>query len=152
MWREFIQTFTENAHFSEPASSAELAEVEQAVGMPLPQDLRSLLQETNGLDVSFRFAGLENEAPLLISLIWSTHEIIEKNTMYHSFDEGEKVRILTDLYFFASEPNGDPIAFPFRNGRADETSTVTISHEDYRDRRVEAWSLRDYLTCFLDFV
>lgn len=49
MWRSLIQRFTSECEFAPPVSPSQIAAVEQALGVDFPEDLRSLLAETNGV-------------------------------------------------------------------------------------------------------
>lgn len=150
MWCEFIQGYTSRCLFSEPASLNGIAEVEQSLRVALPNDLKTLLEEANGASVDLAIAG--GEEPCEVSLFWSTQEILEENRLYRSFDAEEAQRIdpFTSLLFFASMPNGDPIAFQVTDGTIIEPTIIAMSHEDWADRRLVAASLRDYLAWFLN--
>src|ERR1700736_1094638 len=68
MWREFIQTLEPSATFFPPATEQQLAKLETAINVALPDELRHLLMESNGVRGEY---GLR--------LIWSIEEIIEEN-------------------------------------------------------------------------
>ena len=146
MWREFIQGFTPHCHFSEPAPPSEIAQLEQELSVRLPDDLRTLLAETDGAAVSVTFSG--DEEPMLLSLVWSVAEMLNANQSFRAYDVEKPGQFppLTPLLFFASEPNGDPIAFH----ATDEPGIIKMSHEDYGERTVRALSLREYLTWLLE--
>jgi cell wall assembly regulator SMI1 len=46
-WRELVQRLTPDCEFAPPATVAQLADAERALGAALPADLRALLLETN---------------------------------------------------------------------------------------------------------
>ena len=49
MWIEFIRQLEPEAEFAEAASAERLTELEQALRIALPSDLRSLLSESDGV-------------------------------------------------------------------------------------------------------
>ena len=49
MWRELIQSLEPEATFFPPATAIDIAEVETALEVALPDDLKSLLTESNGV-------------------------------------------------------------------------------------------------------
>jgi cell wall assembly regulator SMI1 len=49
MWIEFIRQLEPEAEFAEGASAERLTELEQALCVALPSDLRSLLSESDGV-------------------------------------------------------------------------------------------------------
>ncbi|MBV9851154.1 MAG: SMI1/KNR4 family protein [Armatimonadetes bacterium] len=150
MWREFIRSLTSLGRFSDPASAEEIARLEQTLGVHLPEDLRTLLEESNGVSVGPVFPELND---IVLSLVWSTEEIREENAFFRSFEASHPGEFppLTPLFFFASEPNGDLLAFQVSDGRLTEPSIIRMRHDDYGDRKVVAASLREYLTQFLQF-
>ena len=149
MWREFIESFKPDSEFSEPASAAEIAQVEQGLRVSLPDDLRGLLQETNGVAFSPAVPGMEEAS--YCCLVWSTDEMLEENLTFRQFDEDypEEFEQLSELLFFASELNGDPVAFRVSDGRVSNPAVVAMSHENYGERWEMSASLRDYLSIVL---
>jgi hypothetical protein len=157
MGREFIKCFTPNCTFFEPASADEIARLEEALQVRLPDELRSLLAETNGVMIASDVlkSNAENDAPTL-SLVWSTAEILEENLRFRAVGEQEspqnRLAPLTALLFFASEPNGDALAFRVVNREVLDTRVVSMSHDNYHRRWEIAVSLRDYLGKFLEVI
>jgi cell wall assembly regulator SMI1 len=49
MWREFIQKLSPDCTFFPPATPEQIAAAEAALGMALPEKLKGLLAETNGM-------------------------------------------------------------------------------------------------------
>jgi cell wall assembly regulator SMI1 len=67
LWRELVASLAEDHEFYPPATPEQIAEVEQALGVVLPSDLKSLLYETNGINTDgFVF-------------IWNTEQIKREN-------------------------------------------------------------------------
>ena len=138
MWRELIQRFAPEATFCPAATAAQIAEVEAALEVALPDDLKSLLAESNGVVGDYGFP-----------LIWSTNEIQERNkemrltphfrTMYMLFDS---------LLFFAAAGNGDLFAFRMLQGGTGSQDIFAWDHED-DSRTSAAPSLRDYIIGWL---
>jgi hypothetical protein len=48
MWCELLKNISKDCQFAPPASDEDLAEIEQALKLPFPEDLASLLKESNG--------------------------------------------------------------------------------------------------------
>jgi cell wall assembly regulator SMI1 len=48
-WKQLVRQIQPQAALFEPASETEIAESEQTVGCRFPEDLRSLLSQTNGV-------------------------------------------------------------------------------------------------------
>ncbi len=134
MWRELIQSLEPEATFFPPATAIDIAEVETALEVTLPDDLKSLLAESNGVDGNYD-----------LPIIWSTDGIQERNRemrltphfreMYMSFDS---------LLFFTDAGNGDLFAFRMLQGTNRRQDIFVWDHED--DGRTRAApSLKDYL-------
>jgi cell wall assembly regulator SMI1 len=77
-WKKLVKKAASDAEFAGPASDSQLAAVEQALGIQLPQDLRELLLEFDGVTANYG-AGV----------VWSASEIQKQNQMFRS-DEGFK--------------------------------------------------------------
>jgi cell wall assembly regulator SMI1 len=83
MWRELVREWHPDLEplgghdpgpeFFAGATPEELAEVEQQIGVRLPDSLRDLLAESNGVHVTFGQR-----------LIWSTDEIVRHNLEMHT--------------------------------------------------------------------
>lgn len=138
MWRELIQSLEPAAAFFPPATAIDIAEVETALEVTLPDDLRSLLSESNGV------SGMYD-----LPIIWSTDTLQARNRemrltphfreMYMSFDS---------LLFFTDAGNGDLFAFRILQGAWGRQDIFVWGHED--DRRARAApSLKDYLEGWL---
>ena len=149
MWREFIQGLTTELDLAQPASPMEIDQAEQRLGVRLPDDLRGLLQETNGASFGMNLPGEDKMCHFC--LIWSTEEMLEQNLNLREFDENfpEQFEPLTPLLFFASLPNGDPVAFRMTDGQVSSPTVVSMSHEAFGECREVSASLGDYLRLLL---
>lgn len=68
MWRELIERLDPEAEFHPPATPEKLRAVEAALGVALPADLRDMLLETNGAEVTYG-----------TGLVWSAERITNGN-------------------------------------------------------------------------
>lgn len=145
MWRELIYTLTDGkCEFHEPATQQEISEVEDNLGAKLPQNLRSLLLETNGVSETLLLKDVLEPISLLIG---STAWIMQWNKYWRTEKFAfENYMPLESLLFFA--PAGvDGILFAFGI-----TSTKQIINENIYawypiedSRPCVAFSLADYL-------
>jgi hypothetical protein len=151
MWIELAQKYTPNCIFSPPAPEALFARLEEALGVALPGSLRGLLSETNGLNIRPSFVEWV-EPDDCTRFIYSAEQIVETNLWLRSIELKEEVAPLHSMLFFADEPNGDFLGFPVAAGRVDDSAVVSMSHENFAERRVVAGSLQELLTVFLSHV
>lgn len=149
MWRELISDLTRDnepiydlnpgPEFFPGATLAELEDVERQLGMRLPESLRDLLGESNGLIATFG-----------VHLIWTTDEIVRYNRAMRT-DPGyvEHYQSFDSLLFFA-EAGVDSIRFACNiagNGSTHEDVYAWYPIGDERDWK--ASSLREYLEGWL---
>jgi SUKH superfamily protein len=138
MWHEFIQSIDPASTFFSGATLNQLAVLETAVKAVLPDELKSLLMESNGV------LGADG-----LRLIWSTEEITQRNlkmrtdplfiNSYMPFE---------NLLFFADAGNGDQFAFRIIQGVIRRPDIFVWNHED-DSRTWAAPSLREYLEWWL---
>jgi hypothetical protein len=117
---------------------SQLTVLETAVGIALPDELKSLLRESNGV---LGTSGLR--------LIWPAEEITQRNVMMrtdstflHSYMSFE------NLLFFADAGNGDQFAFRIIQGAIRRPDIFVWNHED-DSRTWAAPSLKHYLEWWL---
>jgi hypothetical protein len=129
--------------------------LEAALGVTLPEELRDLLQETNGLTISPPSL-CEPEEDTCFSVVWRAEEILEEN---QAFREAEAMRTpedtfppLSSLLFVASDFNGDYFAYLILNGVIPNTTLIGMSHENWSHRWEEAASLWERLEAALTAV
>jgi len=133
-WKEHIEAICAQATFSEPAEVQALLAAETQLGMRLPQSLRELLAESNGVRGEYDLA-----------LIWPIERIVADN---RSFRESKSFRTLympfDGLLFFADAGNGDQFAFAIADGQVRRPDIFVWDHED-DSRTWLAKDLREYL-------
>lgn len=101
MWRERILAVMADAELAEPANSQALAEVERALGQPLPEDLASLLREWDGVRGHYG-----------TDVVWSAERIAKENASFRaSADFSELYMPFEPLMFFGDNGGGDQFAF-----------------------------------------
>lgn len=136
-WKELIQSLVEDAEFFPPTTLEQLHQAEEAVRAELPDELKSLLMETDGA------------FGMYLGLIWPTQQIAEDNLAlrvdYKPIYPNEG---LDTLLCFAEAGNGDLFAYKITDGRVVTTDIYAWNHED-DSRVVIASSLKDYLQGWL---
>jgi len=122
------------ATFRDPASAQMLDEAEIALRHPLPNDLRELLGESNGIEGEYG-----------LGLLWSIERIARDN---HEFRTGGNLRELympfDGILFFADAGNGDQFGLSL-SGNND---VFAWDHED-DSRRWVADSALAYLEAWM---
>src|SRR5262245_22851149 len=137
-WRELVQRLTPDCEFSPPATAAQIAAAEQALGAALPADLRSLLLESNGV------AGLYG-----LGLVWPLERIEADNLAFRSNPDFCELYMPFDpLLFFADAGNGDQFAFCVLAGEVRKDDVFVWDHES-DSRTWVAPTLERYLDWWL---
>jgi len=139
-WKSIVGSLADDVEFAAGATEAEIAQAERAMGHRLPDDLRALLLESNGIQD-------ENGA----GLIWPCADIAEQNLAFRR-EEGfrELYMPFDNLLFIGDDGTGDQFAFGIT---ADgKVSTGDIYHWDHETdgRAWIAGDLREYLEFRLD--
>jgi SMI1-KNR4 cell-wall len=137
-WKEHIQAICAEATFSEPAQEQALLSAESQLGMRLPQELRELLAESNGVLGEYDLA-----------LIWPIERIVADNRLFREDESFRDLYMPFDgLLFFADAGNGDQFAFTVAGGQVRRPDIFVWDHEE-DSRRWLANDLRDYLEGWL---
>ncbi|MFI9811945.1 SMI1/KNR4 family protein [Saccharothrix variisporea] len=130
MWVEMMSALLPDARFFPPAEEARLGEVAEQLDAPLPNDLLSLLAETNGVQGAF-----------LVDVVWSVDRILSDNRDFRTRSEFAGLyEGFEGLLFFGDNGGGDQFAF-LSDGRP---GVLVWQHED-DERRVVASDLAEYL-------
>ncbi|MGW5342865.1 SMI1/KNR4 family protein [Streptomyces sp. HUAS TT3] len=100
MWLELIMEHA-GAETTPPATPSELERLETALGQPLPNSLRSLLLETNGVSDEYGNCA-----------VWGVDQIIEVNLAFRSDPSYRALYMpFESLMFFGESGGGDQFAF-----------------------------------------
>ena len=138
MWKELITQLEPQAVFAPGATVERLSRLEQALGARLPNDLRSLLSESDGVEGQY---GLH--------LIWSADEIEEFNRQRRE-DAGFRSTYMPfdALLFFADAGNGEMFALGVIEGSV-QRPFVYVWNPINDSRTWVASSIRHFLEAWL---
>jgi len=134
MWREHILQWEPAATFAPPTSESALAKAGAVLGAALPEDLQSLLLESDGVEGEYGSG-----------LVWDVARIIKDNTLFRSQRDFRSLYMpFESLLFFADAGDGDQFAFRVLAGEVDPFGIYAWNHEN--DGRIwVATSLKQYL-------
>ena len=100
-WKQMIKKAASDAEFVNPAEAKQFESIEKLLGVQLPQVLRELLLESDGVKANY---GAE--------IIWSGAEIQQQNQLFRSDKDFKQLYMPFDhLLFFGSDGGGDQFAF-----------------------------------------
>jgi hypothetical protein len=138
MWRQHVLQFCPAARFGAPLADEDLVAAESALGIRLEDQLRSCLNETDGISGDY-------ELPLL----WSIDRIVDDNRHFRNEPAFRELYMPFDcLLFFADAGNGDQFAYPITAGAIRRPDVFVWNHET--DSRLwVAPSLKTYLEWWL---
>jgi hypothetical protein len=128
--------------FNDPVSVEAITDVEMRLGNQFPEELRTLLQATNGVE---EWMKTDKWQGAIGYLIWPL-ELIQKHNLFFRSYEGYRdiLEPFDNLLFFADAGNGDSFGFCAIDRDTSETGIYVWHHED--DRRVPiAASLREFI-------
>ncbi|MED3854979.1 SMI1/KNR4 family protein [Priestia megaterium] len=132
MWKDLIQNTSAQCVFGEPASLEDIAVLEKLFNIQLPDELKTLLGETNGTNDS-------NGCPL----IWSTEQIIREN-----LNLGERIEdtyiLFNNLLLVADAENGDMFGYSTLEGFIKQNNIYVWNHKNNRRKQV-ATSLKEFV-------
>ena len=138
MWRELISKLSEDCEFDSPATFTEILAVEESLGVTLPDELKNLLKETNG--VSDKYGS---------GLVWSAERIQQDNIEFRTTEDFKDLYMpFESLLFFADAGNGDQFAFTVLNGEIRRNDIFVWNHEN-DSRTWAASNLKQYLEWWL---
>ncbi|MEU9871546.1 SMI1/KNR4 family protein [Actinomadura sp. NPDC048021] len=133
MWRELIERLYDDAEFAAPATDAAIDDIERRLGQRVPDELREVLRETDGVLGDYGSG-----------LVWPVHEIIDQNTefrqnaalaaLYKPFDQ---------FMFVGDNGGGDQFAYVLPTGERPGGVFVWDHETDERIRVAD--SLKAYL-------
>jgi hypothetical protein len=132
-WRRFVSRLFDDAVFGPPSTPQEIDAAERQLKVNLPEELRSLYLETNGVRAHYG-----------TSMVWSVAGLVAQNSSFRTSPEFATLYMPFDnLLFFGEELNGDQFAYRILAGKIDSLDIFEWDHET--DSRVWfARDLRDY--------
>ncbi|MFF4368106.1 SMI1/KNR4 family protein [Streptomyces sp. NPDC001594] len=130
-WRELVLGLLPEAELAGPADEADLAEVERALGQPLPDDLAALLRECDGV------VGRHGT-----DVVWSARRIARDNAELRGTPGFASLYMpFEPLMFFGDNGGGDL----FGVVRIPERSDVFVWDHESDGRSWAAGGVEDYL-------
>jgi len=137
-WRAYLRTLSSDITLHPAVDEDLLAKSEVALSVRFPEQLRSLLEQTNGVSGKYE-----------LPLVWSIERIVEDNLHVRSNAQFAELYMPFDsLLFFADAGNGDQFAFPIV-GRSIRGSDVFAWDHENDSRSWVAPSLQTYLEWWL---
>jgi hypothetical protein len=131
-WKERVTRCMPESQFFPPAGDAAISAIRQALGHGIPDQLRELLVESNGIESPYS------------ALVYSTERIIEVNRTFRTVDYLADRMPFEHLLFFGTVSDGDEFAFPLlRNGTFGDAVFIWSHETDCREEY--AMSLADYI-------
>ncbi|MFF1343764.1 SMI1/KNR4 family protein [Streptomyces sp. NPDC058290] len=109
MWTELISVLPGETSVEAAASEAAIRACQEQLGHPLPDELASLLRESNGVQGEYG-----------LGLIWSIERIAAENRTFRTDTDLARLYMPFDaLLFFGDAGNGDQFALVPHTGRTD---------------------------------
>lgn len=129
-----MQNLSPDFTFHSPATLDEIKKVESSLNVPLPEELKVLLQESDGVEGTYG-----------LGLIWGVERIKQDNLNFRQFPVFKDLYMPFDhLLFFGDAGNGDQFAFSILNREIRKHDIFVWNHED-DSRQWVAPSLDVYL-------
>src|SRR5713226_7983628 len=120
MWKELIDKIGEGCQFLAPIDHNTINQAEERLSIKLPDDLRDLLLETNGI-----------WGPSGSGLIWAAEKTISENITFRTFSDFRELYMPFDhLLFFADDGSGDQFAFRILAGKIRYQDVYRWVHEN----------------------
>jgi hypothetical protein len=134
-WRALISSLEPRPawrNFKPAASIEDLQRIEATLNVTLPDDLRSLLAQSDGVEGIYG-----------LGLVWPSDRIVEDNKKFRTFPAFRDLYMPFDpLLFFGDAGNGDQFAYTICGGRV-RPDIFVWNHED-DSRSWKAPSLERY--------
>jgi hypothetical protein len=119
-WKELVRSLEPKVRCGPPATEAQIAAVEQTLGVRFPQQLRDVLSEANGVIDRY------SQGP-----VWPLTRIEEQNREFRSYPGFRELYMPFDnLLLFGAEVNSDHFAFAIQaDGQVHNTDIFIWDHE-----------------------
>jgi hypothetical protein len=138
MWEELAKQHSKAVVVQAGASESAIQHAEQALGVLFPDDLRSCLLESDGIEGEYG-----------LGLVWSLERIVRENQSFRETAAFRELYMPFDcLLFFADAGNGDQFAFSIQAGEIRRDDVFVWNHEN-DSRTWAAPSLSKYLEWWL---
>ncbi len=133
MWKDYINTFTQEYRFNPPANENEVAQISEKLGAVCPEELTSLLLETNGIDHELGYP-----------LIYSTLQIVDRNIEERTSEDNKEMGLsYDDMLLFSDAGNGDYFGYIIKNGVVQDG--IYVGDHEEGSRTKVASSLREFI-------
>jgi hypothetical protein len=120
VWRELLSKLSGDIRFTNPATSEEITAAENALDCHFPEELRSLLKESNGVTGEYS-----------LPLAWSIDRIVAGNREFRTTPAFRELYMPFDhLLFFGDAGNGDQFAFAILDGQVRSQDVFMWDHEN----------------------
>ncbi len=86
MWREFFQSFGLPCFFGDPESPEAIFQLEQALQVALPPDLRAMYLETDGVSIHPAYFNEIGEEEDTLQIFWRLDEVRKQNLEFRDWD------------------------------------------------------------------
>jgi cell wall assembly regulator SMI1 len=137
IWHDLIRDLEPAAEFSRPVSEARLSAAELRLGVELPEQLRSLLSESDGVAGEYG-----------LGLVWSLDRIVNDNRQLRAAEDRTRSNVSHEVLFFGDAGDGELFGHPIaRTGEVSDRVVVWNPIED--SRTLVADGLRDYIERWL---
>jgi hypothetical protein len=143
VWTSWLQGFDDSVgiRLADPAEALVLVRTEHELGLPLPEDLRSLLAETDGIADAFD-----------VELVWAAERIAEENAGLRRGASEIVPRAGGSLLFFGDPGTEDLFAYRISDGVVAEPDVYLWAHASEKARWIasdlqallDAWLSGDF--------
>ena len=137
-WRELVATLCPRAVFGPPAADAEIAEAERRLSIPIPDDLRTLLAESDGVMDEYGW-----------EILWPLPRIVANNDDYRHNPAFASYMPIDVFLFFAESGDGQPFGYSI-SGTCEVQGHVFVWNQIEDSRTKVADSLAGWLKGWLE--
>jgi hypothetical protein len=120
VWREKLAALSADLTFAPAASEGAVRDCERELGLELPEQLRELLLESDGIQGEYG-----------LGLVWPVLQIRDDNRHFRSSPDFRELYMPFDpLLFFGDAGNGDQFAYAINDGLVRRDDIFAWIHED----------------------
>ena len=134
MWRELVSGLFADAKFNAPCTAEEITAAERELQVTLPEELKALLLQTNGLAANYG-----------TDLVWSIQHMVAQNQLFREdADFAVLYMSFSSLLFFGDGGNGDQFGYRVLAGEVRDTSWIFKWDHESDNREWHARDLEDF--------